>query len=73
MIERTVISDSVALKKAFQSDKNTSKPYIYLPIDSQNDLDKPEKLSKLISGYKKSGFGGIIPFCNKNFGMLIHQ
>lgn len=66
MIEKITIPDSAALKKQFQSEKNPNSPYIYLPIDSKNELDTPEKISKLISGYKKSGFGGIIPFCNNN-------
>lgn len=65
MTEKVSISDSAALKKLFQSDKNSCSPYIYLPLDSKNDMNTPEKLARLISGYKRSGFGGIIPFCNK--------
>lgn len=56
------------LKKLFQN-KTVCKPYIYIPIDNNNDLDKPEKLTKLISGYKKSGFGGVIPYSYKAFGI----
>ncbi len=70
MNEKTISATSQAeLKKLFQSEKNAYNPYIYLPIDSQNDLDKPEKLTSLISGYKKSGFGGIIPFSNKTYNI----
>jgi len=57
------------LKKLFQSPKNVYKPYIYLPIDGKNGLDTPEKLSRLITGYKKSGFGGIVPFSYKNYSI----
>lgn len=69
MYEKTTITDSGALKKLFQSEKNANSPYIYLPIDTENDLNKKEKISKLITGYKKSGFGGVIPFCNKRYSI----
>lgn len=68
MIEKNGSAVSLTeLKKLFQSPKNACKPYIYLPIDGKNNLNTPEKLTKLISGYKKSGFGGIVPFSYKNF------
>lgn len=59
----------VELKKLFQN-KAANKPYIYLPIDNKkrdnlDDLMSPDRLGKLIAGYRKSGFGGIIPFSNK--------
>lgn len=69
MNEKITISDSAALKKLFQSDKNQNSPYIYLPIDSENGLNTSEKICKLIVGYKKSGFCGIIPFCNKKYNI----
>lgn len=69
MKEKITISDSAALKKLFQTEKNPNSPYIYFPIDSKNDLNTKEKISKLISGYKKSGYGGIIPFCNKKYSI----
>lgn len=62
-------ASSAELKKLFQSPKNIYKPYIFLPIDGKNDLDSPEKLSKLIGGYKKSGFGGIVPFSHKSYSV----
>lgn len=70
MIDKSQNATTLAeLKKLFQN-KVTNKPYIYLPIDnksrdSQESSLSPEKLSKLITGYRKSGFGGIIPFSNK--------
>ena len=68
MIEKNISAASMNdLKKLFQSPKNAYRPYIYLPIDGNNALNTPEKLTKLISGYKKSGFGGIVPFSYKNF------
>lgn len=68
MIEKNISAASVNdLKKLFQYPRNVYKPYIYLPIDGNNALNTPEKLTKLISGYKKSGFGGIVPFSYKNY------
>jgi len=67
MSEKYIVNETGSLKKLFQSDKNQNNPFIYLPIDSENDLNSKEKLSKLISSYRKSGFGGIVPFCNKNY------
>ena len=70
MAEKNVSAASLAdLKKLFQNTKNTYKPYIYLPIDGKNGLDTHEKLNKLIVGYKKSGFGGIVPFSYKNYSV----
>ncbi len=68
MIEKNVSAASMNdLKKLFQNPKGAYKPYIYLPIDGNNALNTPEKLTKLISGYRKSGFGGIVPFSYKSF------
>ncbi len=68
MTEKNISAASLTeLKKLFQNSKNTYKPYIYLPIDGKNGMDTHEKLTKLITGYKKSGFGGIVPFSYKNF------
>lgn len=70
MPEKNVVATSMTeLKKLFQSPKNTYKPYIYLPIDGKNGLNTPEKLTKLLTGYKKSGYGGIVPFSNKNYSI----
>lgn len=68
MIEKNVSAASMNdLKKLFQNPKNAYKPYIYIPIDGNNALNTPEKLTKLISGYIKSSFGGIVPFSYKSF------
>lgn len=69
MNEKLPVTDSSSLKKLFQNDKNSNSPYIYIPIDSKNGLATPEKLSKLISGYKKSGYGGVIPFSRDNYAI----
>ena len=70
MIEKNGSAGSLTeLKKLFQNPKNAYKPYIYLPLDGKNELSTPEKLTKLINGYKKSGFGGIIPFSYKNYSV----
>ncbi|MGN1408833.1 MAG: hypothetical protein ACI4XJ_01520 [Eubacteriales bacterium] len=61
--EKLLIQDPAALKKQFQNDKSSEGPYIYLPLDS---ADSSEKTTKLITGYKKSGYSGIIPFTDKN-------
>lgn len=67
MNDKMITADITSLKKLFQNDKISTSPYIYLPIDSENDLSSPQKIARLISGYKKSGFGGVIPFANKNY------
>ena len=69
MSEKNILNDSSSLKKIFQNDKNFTSPYIYLPIDSKDNLDSTLTISKLVSGYKKSGYGGVIPFSNKNYGI----
>ncbi len=63
--EKNMIQDPASLKKQFQNDKTADGPYIYLPLDSA--YNNEEKLSHLISGYKKSGFCGVIPFTNSNY------
>ena len=57
--EKNLINDPVSLKKQFQSEKEPTGPYIYLPMDCGL---VPGKIEKLIAGYKKSGYSGIIPF-----------
>lgn len=71
--EKTFPADPAALKKLFQSEKSYCAPYIYLPMDSGRGLDEPEKIGRLVSGYKKSGFGGLIPFTNNNYEILPHS
>lgn len=61
--EKNLINDPVSLKKQFQSEKEPTGPYIYLPMDCGL---VPGKIEKLIAGYKKSGYSGIIPFTDKN-------
>jgi len=68
--EKTFPTDPAALKKLFQTEKNICAPYIYLPMDSARGLDDPDKIGRLVSGYKKSGFGGLIPFTNSNYEIL---
>ena len=55
-------ADMAELKKWFQSENRDFSPFMYFPITSENDLHKDEKITKLIQGYKKSGYGGVIPF-----------
>ncbi len=61
--EKNTINDSAALRKQFQSEKEPTGPYIYVPMDCGLD---DGKLEKLIPGYKKSNYSGIIPFADKN-------
>ena len=63
--EKTYYQDPATLKKQFQNDKAASGPYIYLPLDTTDGLNTPEKIAKLITGYKKSGYSGIIPFTDR--------
>ena len=61
--DKSIINDPLTLKKQFQSGKEPVGPYIYLPMDCGLT---PGKIDKLIAGYKKSGYTGIIPFTDKN-------
>lgn len=61
--EKYLIGDSAALRKQFQSEKEPMGPYIYIPMDCGLT---DGKLNRLISGYKKSGYSGIVPFTDKN-------
>ena len=54
--------DVAELKKWFQTENRDFSPFMYFPITSQDGLATEEKISKLIQGYKKSGYGGVIPF-----------
>ena len=69
MSERNAAADLSSLKKTFQSEKNPNGPYVYLPMDSDKNLQSDEKIDKLISGYKKANFCGVIPYTNKNLGI----
>ena len=62
MNETRYAMDAAELKKWFQSENRDFSPCMYFPITSENGLNTEEKISKLIQGYKKSGYGGIIPF-----------
>ncbi len=69
MIDEIRATDERKLKKLFRDPKNGCGPYIYLPIDTKNGLDKPERIGELLSGYARAGFSGVIPFSYKNFGV----
>jgi len=73
MIEKTTALDAASLKKLFQNERNNSfSPYIFLPLNMTDDGDivsTKEHISKLIVGYKKSGFGGVIPFVYKSYNI----
>lgn len=62
MNETMRAADSVELKKIFQNGNREYSPYIYIPITSEKDLATEERLEKLIQGYAKSGYAGVIPF-----------
>lgn len=55
-------TDVAELKKWFQSENRDFSPFMYFPITSENELNTEEKITKLIQGYRKSGYGGVIPF-----------
>jgi len=55
-------ADSVELKKMFQTMNRENSPYIYIPITAEDGLDTDERLEKLIQGYAKAGYAGVIPF-----------
>ena len=67
MTERVQAADTAGLRKAFQSGKGGEGPYIYYPLDSGREEDKPERMAKLFAGYKRSGFRGVIPFSYKEY------
>ncbi|MBE6725529.1 MAG: hypothetical protein E7576_10120 [Ruminococcaceae bacterium] len=67
MTDRVQATDTAALRKAFQNGKGGEGPFIYYPLDSGRDADKPERMAKLLSGYKRSGFRGVIPFSYKEY------
>ncbi len=54
--------DVAELKKWFQSEHRDFSPYMYFPITSQDGLSAEDKIFKLVQGYKKSGYRGVIPF-----------
>ena len=62
MIDQTRATDITELKKRFQTEDRTCSPYIYIPITTEKELDKKEKLQKLLLEYKRSGYGGVIPY-----------
>lgn len=62
MSDTIMITDSNELRKHFQTTKKEYAPYIYIPITGGDSLSNGEKLAKLIQGYKKSNYGGVIPF-----------
>lgn len=62
MSDSIIINDTNDLKKIFQNTKKEYAPYIFLPITEEGGLANEERLSRLIQGYKKSGYGGVIPF-----------
>jgi len=55
-------ADTADLKKLFQGDSKEFSPYIYIPITSDNALNTEERLEKLIQGYSKACYCGVIPF-----------
>ncbi len=66
MNENNIPFDINSLKKQFQSDRSAKGPYIYLPLDCAAEDDDRDRIIRLLSGYKKSGYIGIIPFINRN-------
>lgn len=60
------ITDANELKRNFQSAKKDFSPYLYIPISESDGLSEEEKLIKLIQGYKKSNYSGIIPFISSD-------
>jgi hypothetical protein len=60
-------ADPASLRKVFPGGKSSFGPYIYYPLDSGRNADDPERIAKLFSGYKRSGFRGIIPFSYKDY------
>lgn len=61
--------DILDLRKQFVSPKPESGPYIYIPMDSFDITDFSEyedHVAKLISGYRKSGFCGVIPYIDRD-------
>lgn len=65
----TLKFDISDLKKHFISPKPENGPYIYIPVnlfDTLDIADFEDNISKLISGYKKNGFGGLIPYIDSD-------
>ena len=55
-------TDVLELRKWFQTENRDFSPYMYFPITSEDALDTEEKITRLIQGYKKDGYSGVIPF-----------
>ena len=62
MIDQTRAADMTELKKRFQTEDRTCSPYIYIPITTDKELDQRDRLSRLLLEYKRSGYGGVIPY-----------
>ncbi len=62
MNEGIIINDVNELKKQFQSPRKETALSIYLPVNGDEELSEVDKLSRLFGEYKKSGYGGVIPF-----------
>jgi len=62
MSDIIIMNDANDLKKNFQAVKTEYAPYIYIPIDGSPELSESDRIVKLVQGYKKSKYGGIIPF-----------
>jgi len=62
MYELRRATDMAELKKWFQNENRDFSPFMYFPITSENELNREERITKLVQGYKKSGYGGVIPF-----------
>lgn len=54
------------LKRAFQIEYAKESPFIYFPLDKK-DYMSHDKISNIISEYKKTGLSGVIPFSHDSF------
>lgn len=69
LTDNVQLKDAAALKKQFQSDKNPEGPLVYLPINKMQLDEAHDVISRLMSGYRKSGYSGVIPFVSNKHGV----
>lgn len=65
MSEGFIVNDANDLKKLFQSTRREYAPFIYFPITGEGGLSDEETIRKHFQEYKKSNYGGVIPYIPK--------
>jgi len=54
--------DTAALRRAFSDPNPMFGPYLYLPVVLEGENATAPRAEKIIAGYKKDGYAGVIPY-----------